>query len=430
MNLKPISICIPTYNRADKLAQCLEHLCSFSDQDFEVVIGNNCSDDDTDAVVARYSTRLRHLVYLRHATNLGFARNMDAVLRRATRDCLYILNDDDIVFENALDLALSLMQDSEVVGVVGRYYSLRQLNPELTVSFEDAVVTTIGHNAYAALLENLSICDGHPILRRTIYQRHCAYLDRTGTLIPLYFRLISLGKVLAIDRPFFQHRTTGESLTARMAESWFLDMANADLELAVEQALEFLPEGALAKARQRLLNTLYFQAARMSIARHQPYLLWFFLRRLAGIGALGEDVAVLCEHHFSHDMLMERIRRQAQDAQYKHVWVVHGSISSTLARQIGVEVSVVEGPQEARQLCAAADFVWLDDWPPGWADAAPPRVITLMDVLLQIRLTRLPCQVAMAEDRLQLNFIQPDVRSVLLQPNRSFQILCAPYSES
>ena len=47
-----------------------------------------------------------------------------------------------------------------------------------------------------------------------------------------------------------------------MAESWFLDMANADIELAAQQALEFLPADALHKARQRLLHNLYFQAIR------------------------------------------------------------------------------------------------------------------------------------------------------------------------
>ena len=427
--MKPISICIPTYNRADKLAQCLEHLCTFTDQDFEVVVGNNCSDDHTDQVVAAYAERLRHLVYLRHPINLGFARNMDALLRRASRDYLYILNDDDIVFENALDLAVQLMRDPEVVGVVGSYYSLRQLNPDLTVSFEDAVVTTVGHKAYAALLDNLSLCDGHPILRRSAFQRHCAYFDRTGTLIPLYFRLITLGKVLAVDKPFFQHRTTGESLTARMAEAWFLDMANADLELAVEQALEFLPADALVRARQRLLHTLYFQAARMSIARNQPYLLWFFLRRLAGIGALGQDVAILCEYHFSHDMLMERMRRQVQDAQYRRVLVVGGSLCSVLGAQLGATVLVCEDVQQAMALRASEDCLWLDDWPQGWSTLAPAGVFTLVDVLMQVRLTQLPCQVALAGERLQLNFIQPEAQGILSVPNRGFQILCAPYSE-
>jgi glycosyltransferase involved in cell wall biosynthesis len=428
--VKPISICIPTYNRADKLAQCLEHLCTFVNQDFEVVIGNNCSTDHTDQVVAEYSQRLRHVVYLRHSTNLGFARNMDAILRRASRDYSYILNDDDIVFENALDLAVSLMADSEVMAVVGSYYSLRQLNPELTVSFDDAVVTTVGQKAYLALLDNLSLCDGHPILRRSAFQRHCAYLDRTGTLIPLYFRLISLGKVLAIDKPFFQHRTTGDSLTARMAESWFLDMANADLELAVKEALQFLPADALSKARQRLLHTLYFQAARMSITRNQPYLLWFFLQRLAGIGALGDDIAVLCEYHFAHDMLMERIHRQVKDTQQQRLLVVNNSLCSALALHWGADVFVCDSLSEALELRAAEDAVWLDEWPLEASDALPAGVSTLTDSLSQIRLTQLPCQLSVVEGRLQMNFTQAEVQKILSEPNQGFQILCAPYSEA
>jgi len=428
--VKPISICIPTYNRSDKLAQCLEHLCTFSDQDFEVVIGNNCSTDNTDQVVASYTQRLSNVVYLRHKTNLGFARNMDAILRRASRGYIYILNDDDIVFENALDLAISLMSDSSVMAVVGSYYSLRQINPELTVSFDDAIVTTIGQKAYAELLDNLSLCDGHPILRRSAFQRHCAYLDRTGTLIPLYFRLISLGKVLAINKPFFQHRTTSDSLTARMAESWFLDMANADLELAVQEALQFLPAEALSKARQRLLQTLYFQTARMSITRNQPYLLWFFLRRLAGIGALSDDIAILCEYHFSHEVLLERIHRQIQDTQLRRILVVKNSLCSALAHHWRVDVSVCDNKNQAIELRTAEDVVWLDEWPLEASDSLPVGVSILIDSLAQVRLTQHPCHLSVVEGRLQMNFSQPEVLKILTEPNQGFKILCAPYSEA
>jgi glycosyltransferase involved in cell wall biosynthesis len=428
--VKPISICIPTYNRAVELEQCLEHLCTFADQSFEVIIGNNCSSDHTDQVVATYAQRLPNLIYLRHDKNLGFARNMDAILRRASRDYLYILNDDDIVFENALDLAIHLMRDTEVMGVVGSYYSLRRLNTELTVSFDDAVVTTIGCNAYASLLDNLNLCDGHPILRRSLFQRHCSYLDRTSTLIPLYFKLISLGKVLAVNKPFFQHRTTGESLTARMAESWFLDMANADIELAMQQSLNYVSADVLPKVRQRLLHTLYFQAARMSISRNQHYLLWFFLQRLRGIGALGDDIAVLCEFHFLHDMLMERIQRQVKDTQQKRLLVVKNSLCNALALNWGADVTVCDNKNQAIELRTAEDTVWLDEWPLEASDTLPAGVSILIDSLNQVRLTQLPCQLSVVEGRLHMHFSQPEVQKILSEPNQGFQILCAPYSEA
>jgi glycosyltransferase involved in cell wall biosynthesis len=427
--VKQISICIPTFNRADKLSECLEHLCTFSDQSFEVIIGDNCSDDHTATVVATYAQKLKNLIYLKHSENLGFARNMDAVLRRASRDYLYILNDDDIVFENALNLAIQLMGDPDVVGVVGSYYSLRQLSKTLTVNFENAVVTTVGQHAYAALLNNLSLCDGHPIMRRSVYQRHCSYLDRTGTLIPLYFRLISRGKVLAVDKPFFQHRTTGESLTARMAEAWFLDMANADLELAVQQSLEFLPSDALVKARHRLLHTLYFQAARMSISRKEPYLLWLFLNRLAGIGALDMEVAVLCEYHFMHDVLMERLERQIKDAQYKRVLVVAGSICEKLLANWDMAKITINSAEEAPELRLLEDVILLDDWPKGEVNLASTGVFTLLDLMPQLRLTKFQCQIGVSGDRLHFIFSQPEILSVLSRPHEGFQILCSPYSE-
>jgi hypothetical protein len=307
------------------------------------------------------------------------------------------------------------------MGVVGNYYSFRQINPALTVTFNDAVVTTIGRQAYAALIENLSLCDGHPVLRRSVFHRHCEYLDRTGTLIPLYFKLISLGKVLSINKPFFQHRTTGESLTARMAESWFLDMANADIELAVHHAL--------ANARHRLLHTLYFQAARMSIARNQPYLLWLFLRRLAGIGELSQEIAVLTEHHFCHDILMERIHRHINDSQISRVIVVKNSLCSELAIQWGTEVIICDNESQAITLKGKNDAVWLDGLTIGNDDALPVGVSTLTDALSQIRLSQYHCQPVILSKRLQLHFIQQDVQKILKEPNSNFQALCAPYSE-
>ncbi|WP_342120272.1 glycosyltransferase [Pseudoduganella sp. OTU4001] len=54
-----LSICIPTFNRGPLLAQTLESIvvqAAFRDgHDVEVVISDNCSDDDTQAVTARYA---------------------------------------------------------------------------------------------------------------------------------------------------------------------------------------------------------------------------------------------------------------------------------------------------------------------------------------------------------------------------------------
>ena len=52
-----LSICIPTYNRAELLRQCLESIISesnvFTDK-VEVIVSNNCSTDKTEEIINRY----------------------------------------------------------------------------------------------------------------------------------------------------------------------------------------------------------------------------------------------------------------------------------------------------------------------------------------------------------------------------------------
>ena len=52
-----LSICIPTYNRAEYLKKTLESIVwqrDFLSKDVEVVISDNCSTDDTASVVAKF----------------------------------------------------------------------------------------------------------------------------------------------------------------------------------------------------------------------------------------------------------------------------------------------------------------------------------------------------------------------------------------
>lgn len=93
---KPLlSICIPTYNRADCLRRALE---SIVDQDrfeeIEIVISDNCSTDNTNEIGLHYSGRYRNIRYHRNARNLrdeNFAIVLslaNGMLRKLSNDTL------------------------------------------------------------------------------------------------------------------------------------------------------------------------------------------------------------------------------------------------------------------------------------------------------------------------------------------------------
>ncbi|APW37327.1 hypothetical protein RD110_09085 [Rhodoferax koreense] len=423
------SICIPSFNRAPLLRRCLAHLAAFEDPRFEVLVGDNASTDDTPDVVAEMQPQFAHLVYLRHAENIGFARNMDALLRRATRRFIYILNDDDMVFEQALGLAASIMDGTpSVVAVIGQYLSLRQLDAALRIDYSGAVATLVPRGAQAALLQNLSICDGHPILRREVFERHCAYLDRTGTLIPLYFTLLAQGDLCVVDKPFFQHLTNGNSLTSRMGEAWFLDMANADIELAVASCLDLLPPEALPGARQKLLHTLYFQAARMAVGQKSPYLLWMFLRRWTALGQPDDSLLLKCEHHFMHDFLVQRLGAVVRDTQAATLHVIASPPLEAVLAEVRQHMPALRCvPYEPAHAPADDDYLACAERAAGDAPGAA-RQLVLVEWFAQLRLTRHPARLSVQGLRVVVDYDTAEARAALAEPSQAFTVICAPYS--
>ena len=95
-----ISVCIPHYNRSKHLLAVLESIATQDHPDVEVIISDDCSTDDSVAVIPRYiqsvgATSHVKFVYLRQPTNLGYDGNLRASLSAASGEYLFILGNDD-----------------------------------------------------------------------------------------------------------------------------------------------------------------------------------------------------------------------------------------------------------------------------------------------------------------------------------------------
>jgi len=91
-----VSIGIPTYNRADNyLRQALESAINQTYPNLEIIVSDNCSPDDTEAVVRRYSDpRIR---YFRQSENIGPNNNFNFCLEQARGVYFLLLQDDDMI---------------------------------------------------------------------------------------------------------------------------------------------------------------------------------------------------------------------------------------------------------------------------------------------------------------------------------------------
>lgn len=114
MNPIKFSICIPTYNRAEYLHDCLERCVRDvqSDFPFEIVVSDNASTDNTAEVVRKFIALGAPVRYFKNETNVGMIPNMNSALRLGRGEYLLYLADDDRLIGSEIDAIVRYMDEN------------------------------------------------------------------------------------------------------------------------------------------------------------------------------------------------------------------------------------------------------------------------------------------------------------------------------
>jgi glycosyltransferase involved in cell wall biosynthesis len=110
-----ITICIPTYNRATSLENCLNSITIASKdhlERFEVCVSDNGSTDNTNVVVQNAKKRF-NINYHKNETNLGIPRNFLKVVSMAKAEFIWLIGDDDLLLPDTFDRLLPLLDENK-----------------------------------------------------------------------------------------------------------------------------------------------------------------------------------------------------------------------------------------------------------------------------------------------------------------------------
>ena len=93
-----VSVGLPVYNGAQYLRTALDSLLSQDFEDFELLISDNASTDETEAICRAYAANDRRIQYRRNATNVGSARNYRAVFEWSRGEFFKWCSHDDVCY--------------------------------------------------------------------------------------------------------------------------------------------------------------------------------------------------------------------------------------------------------------------------------------------------------------------------------------------
>lgn len=117
-----VSVCIPTFNRDRSLAESISSVRNQTFTDFELIISDNASEDNTKSLVASFTdSRIR---YSRNSTNVGPLENMNRCLRLAQGRYIAFLPDDDLMLPENLTAKVAALDAHDTVALVHSSYHL------------------------------------------------------------------------------------------------------------------------------------------------------------------------------------------------------------------------------------------------------------------------------------------------------------------
>ena len=114
-----VSVIIPTYNRAELLPRAINSVLDQSYYDYEIVIIDDCSADNTGDVIAKFTDQRIRLI--RHERNKGQSAAINTGIANARGEYIAFLDDDDEWLPNKLEGQMAVFQSSppEVALVYG-----------------------------------------------------------------------------------------------------------------------------------------------------------------------------------------------------------------------------------------------------------------------------------------------------------------------
>ena len=111
-----ISVGMPVYNGERFIVETIESLLSQSFKDFEVVVCDNASSDNTESICRSYEKRDKRIRYYRNPRNLGAAKNYRKTFELSKANYFRWANCDDLFEPASLERCLSVLEgDSSVV---------------------------------------------------------------------------------------------------------------------------------------------------------------------------------------------------------------------------------------------------------------------------------------------------------------------------
>jgi glycosyltransferase involved in cell wall biosynthesis len=140
-----LSIGLPVYNGADHLPESLEALLGQTFEDFELIISDNASTDDTADICHQYQEQDTRIRYFRQPVNKGSAANHNFVVEQARGEFFKWASHDDLYGRDLIRLCVEALDERPEVVLAHSWTAVIDASGAVTMALEYPLATSSPH---------------------------------------------------------------------------------------------------------------------------------------------------------------------------------------------------------------------------------------------------------------------------------------------
>lgn len=206
-----------TYNGAKYIREQINSILSQTIQDYELVICDDCSTDETVSVLDYYANKDPRIIVVKNRENIGFKRNFEKAISLCIGDYIALSDQDDIWLPNHLEILLGMIGNNmiacgnaEMIDAEGKPigFTLREME------ILDKVPNNNIDNAYSLVFFRNPYQGSSMLIKRELFKIALPIPDEIGNH-DVWFALLSCfyGGMIYKDIVVNRYRMHGNNVT-------------------------------------------------------------------------------------------------------------------------------------------------------------------------------------------------------------------------
>lgn len=226
-----ISVIMPLYNAEQYVKKAIGSILQQSYKDFELLIIDDCSTDNTLEVVS--SIKNPKIKIVSNEKNKGIAYSRNKGLDLAESEYIALMDDDDLTVSNRFELQNDYLESYVDIDVVGGRHCAIDQKDQIIQSFMEPLNNPQYIRAY--LMFYNAIANGSTMIRNDFLKKnHIKYADDCLGMEDYRFWIDCSvkGKITNLSEVLLYWRKSGTNETSKINDNWSISRADkyADLQ--------------------------------------------------------------------------------------------------------------------------------------------------------------------------------------------------------